>query len=276
MALCCWNAVGVIMVFLLPVFFFCSNTFRFYAKVFVHYVNMMLASTLPIPLACFRPKNPLNTNYASWILMHLSKMFDISWEIKGQEHLAFEDAAIVVCNHQSSLDVIAMMEMWPRLHRCVSVQKRELLYAGPFGLLSWLSNSIFLDRGNSAQSHNALNNAIKQLALQKTKIWMFPEGTRNDQGGMLPFKKGAFHLAITAQIPIMPLVISPYSSFYNSKLKKFDNGGRVTITALPLIPTKGLTVDDIDEFKDRVRLQMLEVFEPKSPKEKLSNVENHK
>lgn len=44
----------------------------------------------------------------------------------------------------------------------------------------------------------------------KTKIWIYPEGTRNNKGGFLPFKKGAFFMAIEAQVPIIPVVIAPY------------------------------------------------------------------
>jgi lysophosphatidate acyltransferase len=55
-------------------------------------------------------------------------------------------------------------------------------------------------------------------------IWIFPEGTRNATNKLLPFKKGAFHLAIQAQIPIVPLVVSSYNSFYNKKNKLFTSG----------------------------------------------------
>ena len=53
---------------------------------------------------------------------------------------------------------------------------------------------------------------------------MFPEGTRNYSGHLLPFKKGAFHLAIQTQLPIQPVVVSCYNSFLNHKTFSFTPG----------------------------------------------------
>lgn len=55
------------------------------------------------------------------------------------------------------------------------------------------------------------------------KLWIFPEGTRNNAGSMLPFKKGAFHVAVSGQIPILPVVFSSYY-FLDHKKKTFDEG----------------------------------------------------
>jgi hypothetical protein len=59
---------------------------------------------------------------------------------------------------------------------------------------------------------------------QQTKLWMFPEGTRNSsRTSLLPFKKGAFRVAITCQVPILPVVYSPYY-FIDDKKKCFGRG----------------------------------------------------
>lgn len=55
------------------------------------------------------------------------------------------------------------------------------------------------------------------------KLWMFPEGTRRNTGEIHSFKKGAFHVAINGQIPILPIVYSQYY-FMDEKQRKFDNG----------------------------------------------------
>ena len=55
-------------------------------------------------------------------------------------------------------------------------------------------------------------------------MFIFPEGTRNRSGRLLPFKKGAFHLAIQTQLPIVPVVISCYNSFLDHEKKIFDDG----------------------------------------------------
>jgi 1-acyl-sn-glycerol-3-phosphate acyltransferase len=54
-------------------------------------------------------------------------------------------------------------------------------------------------------------------------MWVFPEGTRNNSGDILPFKKGAFHVAIAAQIPVLPVIFSSYY-FLDNKNKEFESG----------------------------------------------------
>lgn len=54
-------------------------------------------------------------------------------------------------------------------------------------------------------------------------MWIFPEGTRSKKGHILPFKKGAFHIAMTNKLPIVPVVISPYN-FIDDEKKIFDSG----------------------------------------------------
>lgn len=60
-------------------------------------------------------------------------------------------------------DVTGMFELWPVMKRCTVVAKKELLYAGPFGLAAWLCGLVFIDRLNADSSRQAINNSIKQL-----------------------------------------------------------------------------------------------------------------
>lgn len=64
--------------------------------------------------------------------------------------------------------------------------------------------------------------------LFQTKLWIFPEGTRYNIGHIQKFKKGAFYLAIDAQIPIMPVVFSQYY-FLDDITKTFEPGNFIPI-----------------------------------------------
>src|SRR4029079_18657026 len=91
-------------------------------------------------------------------------------------------------------------------------------------------------------------------------IAMMPEGTRNKEGkGLLPFKKGPFHLAILAQVPIIPVVSSPLKDIASWKYKVLK-GGTIHMTVLPPIPTKGMTDGDVDRLSNTVREKMLAVL----------------
>jgi lysophosphatidate acyltransferase len=76
---------------------------------------------------------------------------------------------------------------------------------------------------------------------------------------MIEFKKGAFHIAIQNQVPIIPVVFSSYSSFLKRKEKIF-NSGKIIIETLPEISTAGLTLADVDDLIKKTRDTMVEKY----------------
>lgn len=63
------------------------------------------------------------------------------------------------------------------------------------------------------------------------KVLFFPEGKRHSGNTLIPFKKGPFHLAITSQVPILPVIVSKYF-FLNSKSKRFGSGMVIFLSSL--------------------------------------------
>lgn len=151
-----------------------------------------------------------------------------------------------------------MFEYWNVMKKCTVVAKKELFYAWPFGLAAWLCGLIFIDRLNSGRAKDSINKAATQIKQDQVKLWIFPEGTRKNTGEIHPFKKGAFHVAVSAQLPILPVVYSPYY-FLDDRHRTFDSGN-VIISALPPISTEGLTMEDIDSLMERVRQCMVDEF----------------
>ncbi|KAH9645864.1 hypothetical protein HF086_010063 [Spodoptera exigua] len=174
------------------------------------------------------------------------------------EHWNSEQCYIVISNHQSSLDILGMFEMWPRMKRCTVVAKRPLMFTGAFGFGAWLSGLVFIDRLRTERARQLMKDATARVIKEKTKLWIFPEGARFNKGSIQAFKKGAFYLAIDAQIPIMPVVFSQYY-FLDSDTKTFEPG-KVVITTLPPIPTSGMTRDDVERLSEIARQQMIDVF----------------
>ncbi|XP_055636784.1 1-acyl-sn-glycerol-3-phosphate acyltransferase alpha [Toxorhynchites rutilus septentrionalis] len=152
-----------------------------------------------------------------------------------------------------------MFDFWHVMDKCTVIAKKELLYTGPFGIGAWLSGLIFIDRKNPENAHNAMNDAATMMKEKRVKLWVFPEGTRRNTNEIHPFKKGAFHVAVRAQLPIMPVVFSSYRTFLDDKAKIL-NQGHVIVTTLEPIETKGLTKDDIPALMDRVRNAMIDTF----------------
>lgn len=117
-----------------------------------------------------------------------------------------------------------MFDLWPIMNKCTVVAKRELFYAWPFGLAAWLSGLIFINRMQTNKARSALFDAAEVVKEKRIKLWIFPEGTRRNTGELHPFKKGAFHMAIAAQLPILPVVFSTYQTFLDDKNKTFSSG----------------------------------------------------
>ena len=106
---------------------------------------------------------------------------------------------------------------------------------------------------------------------KRQSVYIFPEGTRSyyDKPDMLPFKKGAFHLAVQAQVPIVPIVVANYSNILSIRRRIF-RAGSIPIKVLPPIETKGMETKDVDELCIRVREAMMKVLV------EITNGEKHK
>lgn len=111
---------------------------------------------------------------------------------------------VFVGNHTSLLDPPLLISTLPS--HPVFVAKRELARVPFLGWVIWLAGFIFIDRGRREQAVASLGRAARRIR-DGQSIVAFPEGTRSTEGGLLPFKKGAFALAWEAQVPVVPVAI---------------------------------------------------------------------
>jgi len=232
--------------------------FRFFCRLALFFSVNMVCAILLIPIAIFRPGNVHNTVLISHVLGPvLNTLLGIKWHIRNTENF-IEDGSILVCNHQSALDFQGMVTLWPTMKRCAAIAKKELNYFGPWGFTAWLCGTIFIERSRPNQAHSTMLRAGDIAKEKKLKLWIFPEGTRGSGAGMLPFKKGAFYLAISSQLPITPIVYSRYH-FLDSYKWRFDPG-EVIVTILPPISTEGMTLEQMPQLMDRVQKLMMDTY----------------
>lgn len=94
--------------------------------------------------------------------------------------------------------------------------KKELQWTPLLGQFMTLSGAVFIDRKNNARAFESLAAAGNTIKARRTSLWVFPEGTRTNrpESDLLPFKKGAFHLAVQANVPITPVVCQNYWHLY--------------------------------------------------------------
>jgi len=249
----------ILFILVIPIAWKYSQTFRYYAKTTLYYCSVYFVGNMGAFTSLPWPRDVTNWRVMQWMFIFITDPFNIKWEKRNRKYLDVDQSVVVICNHQSSLDLIGMMQMWPE--RCVPMIKGELKYFGLFGLSGYLNGTVFIDRYDRHSAREAMAKTVDFIKKNNAKIWMFPEGTRNRNGTMLPFKKGAFHLAVQAGIPIVPVVFSNYAPFYSKKQKKFLPEGFVIAEALPPVSVEGKTADDVNEIAETTRENMLAVFE---------------
>jgi len=153
---------------------------------------------------------------------------------------------ILIANHQDNYDTFIVG--YTSTDKTVSVGKKSIIYFPIFGLIYWLAGNIMIDRSNKKRALITMRQAGERMVKEKLKVLVMPEGTRSRGKGLQPFKKGAFHLAIQNELPIIPICVSSYSGKLNFKKLR---AGHIIIRALPPISSKGYDKSNLDELAQK-------------------------
>jgi 1-acyl-sn-glycerol-3-phosphate acyltransferase len=222
-------------------------------RVILLFFYFLLTATLGFLICLLRPFNPDNTRICGRLFSWGSlKILGIRVEVEGCEHLKNLKSSIVVANHQANYDLFVHGKIVPR--RTVSIGKRSLKYVPFFGQVYWLAGNILIDRSKSKESIGQMSEAIDALKEYDTSLWVFAEGTRNKGRGLLPFKKGAFHMAKQAGVPLVPICTSTYAGHMD-----FHRwvSARVLIRVLPPVQ---VGPESVNELRLKIRTQMLDTI----------------
>ncbi|KAL1373659.1 hypothetical protein pipiens_018536 [Culex pipiens pipiens] len=236
-----------------------GSKFKYYAKFGMIYFTTQGLTTLWTPISLLSPLNIVHARIISTISSYATTLLPITWELRNARVLKEAKGAVVMANHQSSMDILGLMMLWDILKDVISIAKKELLYLIPFGPAGWLAGITYINRQNRTSAMRTLDKCKRNMVEKGHKMYLYPEGTRFPERGMLPFKKGGFHTAIQAGVPIIPVVFS-HMYFIDAK-KYLFKPGHVIMSVLEPIPTKGVTVDGLDALIERTRSAMLAEYE---------------
>jgi putative phosphoserine phosphatase / 1-acylglycerol-3-phosphate O-acyltransferase len=128
----------------------------------------------------------------------------IDVHVRGREHLWSQRPAVFIFNHQSAVDVLLLCKLLQR--DFVGISKQEVRRNPIFGPVFALAGTVFIDRSDRTKAIEAMQPAVQALR-EGLSIAIAPEGTRSSTGKLGRFKKGAFHIALAARRPIVPIVI---------------------------------------------------------------------
>lgn len=123
--------------------------------------------------------------------------------VEGEEHLWSHRPAVFIFNHQSAVDMLLLCKLLRR--DIVAIAKQEVRRNPIFGPVFTIAGTVFIDRANSEKAIEAMRPAVDALH-RGLSVAIAPEGTRSPTPRLGRFKKGAFHLAMQAGVPIVPIV----------------------------------------------------------------------
>lgn len=155
---------------------------------------------------------------------------------------------VVVSNHESTADIMLISHLpWEMKW----LAKREMFRIPVMGWLMWLAGDIGVRRGSARSAVEAMRECRTRLE-KKVSVMIFPEGTRSATEDLLPFKDGAFRLAVDTQLPILPLALAGTRDAL-PKRGFVMNRARAHVRILEPVETAGMTNADVPALRDRVR-----------------------
>ncbi len=177
---------------------------------------------------------------------------------KGLEYFAPGQTYVVVCNHNSLIDVPVTSAEIPGVNKTLA--KASLAKVPLFGVL-YRIGGILVDRSSEASRKQSVVEMKNALSLG-IHILLYPEGTRNRTDQPLKnFYDGAFALAIDTQTPLMPSLLFHTKKILPVGKKFFAWPHRIDYHFLPPLPTTGMTKDDLPAFKEKVFRLMWDYYQ---------------
>jgi len=179
----------------------------------------------------------------NWQSLILTRMIPI-WKIiiEGKEKELKGTACVIISNHQSILDILLINCL---RYRFKWISKIENLNKPILGWYLRMAGYITVDRSNKESKEEMLEKSYKCLK-DGTSIMMFPEGTRSVDCEIGFFRRGAFQLAIEAQVPILPIVLDGSGGVLPKYGLIFTTGHKIRIKVFDAVMPESFDTDDPD------------------------------
>jgi 1-acyl-sn-glycerol-3-phosphate acyltransferase len=171
-------------------------------------------------------------------------------EVDGLEKLDANSSYVFSGNHISNIDIPVMIGHLPVSVRFLA--KKELFKVPVLGAAMRSIHMVETDRHAGPMAHREINEQVTRVVAEGLSLVIYPEGTRSKDAEMMPFKKGAFRIAIDNAMPMVPVTITGSERVWKPAAKLIF-GGRVRLVIHDPIPTAGLAVADIVDLRERLR-----------------------
>lgn len=227
----------------------------FYLRIVLGLLAFVVASVYGVGIALFRrDRSRVAYDYATLLYRLQQPALGLRVRITGEAGLHAYRPCIFIGNHQSVLDVPILAQAFAP--GSVIIAKKELRSIPFFGWIYTVTGNILIDRKDNRSAVGRLKEVEEAVLQRRAAVWIFPEGTRGKEPGrMLPFKKGAFYMAVATGAPLVPVVVSPLAPRMSIPDRRLEPGD-VEIRVLDPIPTTGLAEADVLPLMREARRRM--------------------
>ena len=177
--------------------------------------------------------------------------------VEGRDLLPWSGAAVLVANHLSMLDILVLYALF-RPFKWVA--KAELFRIPIVGWNMQLNEYVRIWRGDRESVRRMMAECRRHLA-RGTPVLLFPEGTRSGDGRLQPFKDGAFHLAVEAGCPVVPIAVAGTGEALPKNGLVLRRRMQARVKVLPPVPSSGRAAS---ELKEAVRSALVAALPPEN------------
>jgi 1-acyl-sn-glycerol-3-phosphate acyltransferase len=220
------------------------------ARILAIWALFVFATTMfvffPFYMLCFIIPEPQKTRYHRFLSQLWMGTFlflsGCTFEVTGKEVFDGLDNAVVVCNHNSLIDIPVSTPFLARANKTIA--KKSFIYVPLFGWIYQFA-SVIVDRKNN-QSRRKSYEEMKRVLNNGLDMLIYPEGTRNKTNNPLKsFYDGAFRLSVDTQKPIVPVVILNTKRILPAKPILYLRPGKIVLNILPAISPAGHTTETL-------------------------------
>lgn len=185
------------------------------------------------------------------------KVLGVDVDVVGEANLWDHRPCVFIANHQSKFDFFLVMHLVRRGFS--GVAKKEAASTPGFGAYMKMADFAFVDRSNSMKAIDAMKPAVERLQ-RGLCVCIAPEGTRSWTPRLGKFKKGAFHMAQQAGVPVVPVVIRNAGEIMGRNDQTMRSG-TVQVAVLPKIDVSGWRPEEFEARIEEVRQMYIETLD---------------
>jgi len=184
-------------------------------------------------------------------------VFFVRTEIKDKARIVKGQSYIIISNHQSQYDILALVTTLGIQFRWII--KREILKVPIFGYALYAARNIFIDRSDTARAIESIHKGLDRLPTGAS-VMVFAEGTRSADGRIQEFKKGGFMTAIMRKLPILPVTVNG-SRRVLPKGNLVVKPGKIQVVVGDPIETHGYTTATVQKLINKTRTVIMANFD---------------